>query len=328
MTNISLDTVQSLVNYLTVNGIKRDVILAKIGLTEQKLNQSNQFINACDYELLYQLAEQEIPFRNIGFEFGKTIDPDRWGILGYIAFTAPTLKAALVNQRNYQTLVGNLGTPLQEFHQGSMVLKWLPAYRCSFHTVEEIITGWAVMAKSLSNNTVQPLALYFTHNCHTKEQEYQDFFECEVNFNSDFNGIKIEQSVLDTALTKHNPELHNLLCQHASKMINNLVEELPIEVITRFISNQLPLGVPEIEDAAKNLQMSVRTLQRKLNENQQTFTGLINIIRQDLATSYLGNTNTKIIYISQMLGFSEQSAFQRAFKRWTGKTPKQFRDEC
>ena len=98
-------------------------------------------IDTSTYELLYQLAEQNLACKNIGFEFGKLIEPDRWGILGYIAFTSPTLKAALNNQRKYQTIVGNVGTPLQEFQQSNMILKWLPAYQCSFQTVEEIISS-------------------------------------------------------------------------------------------------------------------------------------------------------------------------------------------
>jgi AraC-like DNA-binding protein len=173
---------------------------------------------------------------------------------------------------------------------------------------------------------VKPLAIYFNHSCQTDVSIYQDFFGCHVHFDSEFNGIKIAITALEQPLIKHNPELHDLLCQHASKMVNDLAKKLPVEIITRFISNQLPFGVPEIEDAAQNLQMSVRTLQRKLGEHELTFTALVNNIRQDLAFNYLQNTNIKIIYITQMLGFSEQSAFQRAFKRWTGNTPKYFRD--
>lgn len=326
MPQITLDTVKSLVNFLTVQGVNRDQLLQRVHVTEQQLNKSNQMINTLDYESLYQFAQAELHNNSIGFEFGQQIEPDRWGILGYIAYTAPTIKTALLNQRKYQTLVGNVGTPLQEDDDNNIILKWIPAYHCSHHTVEEIITGWAVMSKKLTNNTVRPMAIYFSHACQTTPKTYELLFNCPVIFNSDYNGIKVSKSLLDTPLTKHNPELHHLLCQQANKMVNNLVEKLPVEVITQFISNQLPFGVPEIEDAAQNLQMSVRTLQRKLSEHELTFTSLIDNIRQELAISYLCNTDTKVIYITQMLGFSEQSAFQRAFKRWTNQTPKQFRD--
>lgn len=326
MPTISLDTVKSLVNYLTVSGVERTVLLQQISLSEQQLNQSGELIDIENYELLYKIAEQELVSKNIGFEFGKTIEPSHWGLLGYIAFTSPTLKAALINHQKYQTLVGNQGTPVQEFQQSNMLLKWIPAYHCSHHTAEEIITGWVAMAKKLSNNIIQPLTIYFNHSCKTNIEQYEMFFGCEVRFESDYNAIEIEKAILDTPYTRYDHEIYNLLCQHASKRINNLVEKSPVEVITQFIRNQLPLGVPEIDVAAQNLQISVRTLQRKLGEHQLTFSGLIDAIRQDLAITYLKTTSTKVIYITHMLGFSEQSAFQRAFKRWTNQTPKQFRD--
>ncbi len=326
MPKIALNTVKSLINYLSSVGVERELILSETNLTEQRLNQSNDLISTSVYESLYDFAEQRLPYKNIGFEFGQLIEPDRWGILGYIAYTSPTLKAALENQRKYQTVVGNVGTPLQEFDGSSMILKWLPAYQCSFQTVEEILTGWATMARKLSNSSIYPKAVYFTHSCQTNVEQYQDFFNCEVRFNHDFNGIMIDVSILDTPLNKYDPELHQLFCLHADRVIDNLVEKLPVEVISQFITNQLSIGVPEVEDAAQNLHMSVRTLQRKLSDHQLTFSGLVDSIRKDLAISYLLNTDTKILYITQMLGFSEQSAFQRAFKRWTEQTPKQFRD--
>ncbi|UAA40042.1 AraC family transcriptional regulator ligand-binding domain-containing protein [Paraneptunicella aestuarii] len=328
MPKIALDTVRSLINYLSVKGIDRDILLAKTGLSEKQLNQSGELVSTTIYESLYQLAENKLQCKTIGFDFGKVIEPDRWGVLGYIAYTAQSVKSALENQRKYQTLVGNLGAPLQEVQEDYILLKWMPAYHCSHNTVEEIITGWVALAKHLTNNKIRPQAIYFSHRCQSDLQQFKDYFGCDVQFEWDYHGIKVDKSLASTPFTKHEPEIHNLLCQHAGKMVNNLAERLPVEIVTKFITTQLPLGVPEIEDAAQNLQISVRTLQRKLSEHQLTFTGLIDSIRKDLALSYLRNTNTKIVYIAQMLGFSEQSAFQRAFKRWTDQTPKQFRDSC
>ncbi|MBL4909342.1 MAG: AraC family transcriptional regulator ligand-binding domain-containing protein [Alteromonadaceae bacterium] len=328
MHKIALDTVKSLANYLTMKGIDRKLILSKINLTETQLNQSNQLINTTIYEDLYKIANDKLTIKNIGFEFGQLITPDRWSILGYIVYTSPTLKNALINQRKYQTLVGNLGTPLQEYQQDFVVLKWLPAYHCSMQTVEEIITGWAAMAQNLSNNYIYPYEVYFTHHCLTNIAQYERFFNCSVKFNHEFNGIKVKQSILTVPLNKYDPVMHDLCVAQADKVLNNLVSQLPIDIVSQFIQNQLPQGIPEIEYAAQALQMSVRTLQRKLNEHQLTFSGLVDSIRKDLAVSYLTQTNTKILYITQMLGFSEQSAFQRAFKRWTQQTPKQYRDSA
>lgn len=327
MPTIALDTVKSLANYLTTQGLDRQQILNSIQLDETALNQSRQLIDASHYENLFKLAEHHLGRNTIGFEFGQTIEADRWGILGYIAFTSASFREASQKQQKYQSLVGDVGAPVQELRSDGLLLKWLPAYRCNHNVVEEIITGWMAMALKLSLGQARPKTIYFSHPCQSDIKRYQAYFNCELLFDSEFSGIKIDEAMLDVPLAKHDPEINRLLCQHADKLIHQLTEQQPLEVLSRFIHGQLPLGVPELEDAAQNLQMSVRTLQRKLNEHQLTFTALIEDIRKKQATRYLRDTDVKIIHIAQMLGFSEQSAFQRAFKRWTQQTPKQFRDQ-
>ena len=329
MPRIAQDTARSLLNFLVSRGLNRDDLLACIGLTDALLNRSGELIHTETYEALYNKGAEYLEAPQLGFEFGQNIAPDRWGILGYIAYTSHSVSAAIDNQRRYQTLVGNLGAPLLEQQENHIILKWIPAYHCSHHTVEEIITGWVALARDLTNqSSIGPSEIYFGHPCQSSPKPYQEYFQCAVTFDYDYHGIRVPKAMLRIPFHKHDPEIHQLLCAKANSMINNLAERLPVEIVSKFIMNQLPIGVPEIDDAAQHLQLSVRTLQRKLSEHQLTFSGLIDTIRKDLALSYLSNTNTKIVYISQMLGFSEQSAFQRAFKRWTQQTPKQFRDSC
>ncbi len=336
MAKVSIATIRSLVNYLNSSShlkkqkIDRALLLAEINLSELQINQTEHLINSSYYEKLFSFAQQKLLNSHIGFEFGQNISADRWGILGYIAFTSPTLKVALEKQRKYQSLAGSIGTPFFEKNQNNLILKWIPAYQCSYHIVEEIITGWSALATKLSLNKIQIDSIYFSHSYKgniADKQIYQKYFGCKVFFEQDFNGIKINQSALNIALSSFDQQVNSALCQQADKIINNLIEESPIESVTQFIIHQLPLGVPELEQAAKQLQISVRTLQRKLSDHHQTFSAMVDNIRQELAISYLKNTNTKIIYIAQMIGFSEQSAFHRAFKRWTKQTPKQFREQ-
>jgi len=336
MAKIGIATVRALINFLSKeNGfdtlpfesISRSHLLDEINLTELQLNQSNHVVESEKYEALFIFAEQKTQQKNIGFEFGKAITADRWGILGYIAFTSSTLQTALVKQRKYQTLAGNLGTPVSEIINDNLFLKWIPAYHCSHHVVEEIITGWSTLAANLSQNKVKANAIYFQHSLKvgTNDKIYESYFDCPVYFDHDYNGIQIEQALLDVPLITVDNTINQALCSQADNILAKIVALSPIESVQQFIMNQLPLGVPEIDDAAKQLGLSVRTLQRKLSDEKLNFTAMIDNVRKESAQSYLSNTNTKIIYISQMLGFSEQSAFQRAFKRWTGQTPKQFR---
>jgi len=337
MAKISIATVRALVNFLSklsnssplqLKGVSRAQLLAEINLSEFELNQSIRVIDSTKYEALFSLAERTLQNKSIGFDFGKVISIDRWGILSYIAFTSPTLKVALAKQRKYQALAGNLGTPFSELIGDNLLLKWIPAQHCSHHIVEEIITGWATLAMNLSQNNIKANAIYFQHDLKENDNSkvYESYFGCPVYFEHDFNGIQIEQKLLEIPLITVDNTINHALCNQADEVLSNIIKQSPIETVNQFIINQLPLGLPEIDDAAKQLGLSIRTLQRKLSDNHLTFSSMIDNIRKELACSYLSNTNTKVIYITQMLGFSEQSAFQRAFKRWTEQTPKQYRD--
>jgi AraC-like DNA-binding protein len=326
MPKIALDTIRSLINYSSYRGIEREILLNLINLTEAELSGSQQQVSINQYEHLYAYLEKHSEMENIGFQFGQAIEPDRWGLLGYIAFTSPDLNTAIENQKRYQSLVGNLGNPIFETEQNSGRLKWLPSYQCSRHTVEEIITGWFSFAKKLSIKQFNPNKILFRHAItNDRQQNYQDYFGCEVEFNCDFNGIEVPRELLQTKLNQYDLEFNQLLCQKATLLLDQMIEASPVKMITEFVIKSLPSGVPEIELVAKNLHLSVRTLQRKLNDHQLTFSRLVAKIRREVACSYLIETDTKIVQIAQMLGFSEQSAFQRAFKRWTGSSPLQFR---
>jgi AraC-like DNA-binding protein len=338
MAQISIATVRALINFLSdpsylldrqVDTNSRTQLLDVANLTESQLTHSSLLIDSAKYEALFTYAEQTFQLNTLGFDFGKTISADRWGILGYIAYTSPTLKVALAKQRKFQSLAGSIGIPISETVCENLLLKWIPAYQCSHHIVEEIITGWATLASNLSQSKIKPRSIYFQHYCQGNNiQKYVEYFACPVHFGHDFNGIEIEQASLDIPLSAADKSINEVLCEQANRMLCDIIEQSPIESVNQYIINQLPLGVPEIDEAANQLGLSVRTLQRKLSDNEKTFTSMIDNIRKDLALSYLKNTNTKIIYIAQMLGFSEQSAFQRAFKRWTGHTPKQYREKC
>lgn len=235
MAKISIATVRALINFLSEPNnspcfdstpISRTKLLAELGLSELHLNQSIQLIDSSKYEVLFFFAERELHSNSVGFDFGKAITIDRWGILGYIAFTPPTLNMALTKQRKYQSLAGNLSTSFSEVVNDDLLLKSIPAYHCSHHVVEEIITGWATLTANLSQNKIKPKAMYFHHSYkgnNDDEHRYKDFFGCYVFFEHDFNGIQIKQTSLDIPLITAN------CCRYVWHLVYN-IDPLVIQI--------------------------------------------------------------------------------------------------
>lgn len=109
-----------------------------------------------------------------------------------------------------------------------------------------------------------------------------------------------------------------------------LLEKLPaptgwLDEVERVVATALPDGAPSVATAARVLGMSGRTLQRRLGEHEQTWSTLVDRVRLRLARIHVANASMSVAEVAFLLGFSEQSAFTRAYKRWTGQTPTQAR---
>ncbi|TKB45734.1 AraC family transcriptional regulator [Thalassotalea mangrovi] len=325
MLKVSSHSVRALVVYLSHLGLPLRQSLDLVGLDKASLFNEHSLLSTDVLEALYNHAESVLGLNDIGFNFGQSIEPDRWSTLGYIAYTAPTLNRALQQQYKFQSLVGNLGSPVLKQTNDQTVITWVPAYACSHHTVEEIITGWVALARKLSAAPVIPEKVFFAHACKGDERVYERYFQCPVLFSQDASGVVVDTELLQVPLIKHEPQLHELLCQHAEQQLASFTEAVPIEVMSQYMINRLSVKVPDIDEIAELMNLSVRTLQRKLSDAGTSYSQLLDNLRKQMAMDYLQFEHYSIMYIAEMTGFSEQSAFQRAFKRWTGMTPLQYR---
>jgi len=204
-------------------------------------------------------------------------------------------------------------------------MRWLSHPNASANNVELVITAWLVFAFNYTRSPDAPVSVHFTHQCLTHVEEYEALFRCPVYFNDNFNGVKLKTRSLTVPIVSANQDILNLLTSHAEHQLALKRQNASIDIIHQFIVEQLPHGVPSLELVAGHLGVSSRQLQRQFKDHETNLSQLIETIRQHLAVSYLSQTSHKLLYISTMLGYSEQSAFQRAFKRWFDITPQEYR---
>jgi len=325
---IAIQMVRSVINYAERKGLLRSDMLNVASLSEDQLNDSRLLIDVIRYELLLKYISQELNDVSFGFHHGQQYEVGRWGVLGMIATTAQHFQAAIEAQYRFQSLSGNMGAPLQFTDRESTTLQWVPAYNCSHHLAEQVVTGLISLARELTNQFDHaPTVVHFTHPLSGSLKEYEDYFLCPVKFSSTYNGLKISNELLSVPLRKSDAETHQVLIAHAESLLEAQSFSSPLEVIKDYVMKTLPSHVPDIEEIAECLNLSVRTVQRKLHDYGTSYSQVLDAIRKELALTYLRQTQNSALYISQRLGFSEQSAFQRAFKRWTGSTPKKYRAE-
>jgi AraC-like DNA-binding protein len=152
------------------------------------------------------------------------------------------------------------------------------------------------------------------------------FAGARVEFGFPFAGFAFEARHLDARLASSEARLHEVILRHAEHML----EELPragnlTERVRSAIAAELAGGNPSIANVARRFRMSPRTLERRLEREGTTFSVLLDDLRRRMAMRHVGDQDLDLAEVAFLLGFSQTSAFHRAFRRWTGETPLAYR---
>ena len=282
---------------------------------------------------------------HIGLELGKCFTPEYSGIVGYLSLSAANLKEAATHFEHFhQLLAGGTGVKIER-RGDTICCQWLPAY-CSANkdSDETLISALVSFARLVTkNNNLSPSAIGFMHPQPSNISQYNDFFGCEIIFDCSALFIEVPIALGDTLSTTSNPTLGAILLQQAQSMLdvlptssNDIIANvrqcildtlsaptLAVPTLPALILPSPALSPLELtqDTVAIHLGISSRTLHRKLAEKNMRFSTLLQEIRYQLAKQYLDKGELSISSVAHTLGYSEQSAFTRAFKNWSGMTP-------
>lgn len=224
---------------------------------------------------------------------------------------------------------------------------WRSQYRCVLHerdgAADLVIEGpTGSLARRCTNesalaqilNAIRDVArdpielrhVSFRHAAPPDVEEHVRFFGCTPIFDAPTDALTFPSTTLDGALSLADSALSTFLVGQLDELAKRHVSAEPLtDRVRREIGRLLPGGAPKLETVAGRLAMSPRTLQRHLASGETSFAQLVDATRHHLAVELLRDTDRSMAEISFVLGFSEPSAFHRAFKRWEGTTPTKFR---
>lgn len=200
--------------------------------------------------------------------------------------------------------------------------------RC-FQDVDITFCLIAKYASLLLSNEIHPTVLQLSRPEPKNKQDYLKHYQCPVIFEAKENYIEFPLALLNADIPGADPALSSYLEQYLSEQMKAPVgDELPIELdlrVQQVLVGLLPLGTPKLKRVAEALDMSERTLQRKLYESGLSFTTILTQTRIDLAKHHLSDRNSVAVQdIAVKLGFTESGNFIRFFKQHTGYTPSDF----
>ncbi len=272
---------------------------------------------------LFDRAAIELQDEALGLHVGETIRPGHYGVLGYVAMNCDTLGEALLRLNRYQALVLDIGPMQIEAQAGEVRLSWNPDSERPFRQLAEFnLAGLITFARWISGRQDAPRRIEFNYPAPIDLGEHRRIFACELAFDQPRYAVTFPEGWLRQPLIQPDASMRELMLRLADRQMLSLARGTDALAKARtLIARRLSDGELTLEQVASGLEMSARTLQRKLKEAGLSYTQLVDSVRKGLAEQYLADTSLDLNDLAFLLGFSEQSAFQRAFKRWMGESP-------
>ena len=178
------------------------------------------------------------------------------------------------------------------------------------------------MCRANFGEQLEPVSVSFKHEQPRCAGDYYTLFRCPINFSAEHNCLELSIEDIDKRLPGSNPLMSQIHDQAIIEYLARLDKKDIVQKVKNAIVELLPDGRISDQKVAEALFMSPRNLQRKLEAEGTTFKTLLTEIRRELALKYIQDSELTLTEISFMLGFSEMSAFSRAFKQWTGNSPR------
>jgi AraC-like DNA-binding protein len=257
--------------------------------------------------------------------------PSELGVLGYAWLSSSTLRTGLERAVRYSRLIGERGiTEIEDTRQGLKVRFWAKRGNPAVVPMAAVFVDMTMallldMCRMNGGAVLRPVAATLRRQAPDPADAYGRFLGCPVRFGAEENAFVLSARDADRPLPSANRQLAAVFDKMLTEELARIDKSDVVSRTRAAVLEQLSSGEGTAEDTAKQLHMSPRTLQRKLAEVKTTYLQLVDDTRKDLALRYIEDPRRTVTDITFSLGFSQPSAFTRAFKRWTGLSPSDYR---
>ena len=322
----------NLIQYASLLGANPDDLLSLVGKTREELSDQSCKLEADVYNAVIERAMLATGDSLFGLHSGENLSLQAAGLIVQIAHSAETVEEALQYCCEYANL-GCKALPMSMETKGLQVKICFtpdPSWaRKSSVCVNQTIYGHMAFTireyQSLIQQNRFPEEILLSSSPPENEKELRRVLGNNISFHAEENSMVFSAEQVRKKVVTSDYALLKVLLDHAEKRSQAMSPKKFSERVEQTLINMLAGGIPTIEAVASQLNMSVRTLQRKLAEENSSFKELTDKIRRDFAVKYVKRTDLSLGEVAYLLEYSDLSAFSRSFKRWTGMSPKSFR---
>ncbi|MDJ0831608.1 MAG: AraC family transcriptional regulator [Desulfobacterales bacterium] len=314
-------------NILKLYGIDPEPLFQEMALNPGLMRKPGGRYPIDSMDKLWRKASEVIGDPCFGLKAAEVWHPSNFGALGYAMLASNTLRTSLERLVRYLGFLSDEDFMKLDDTEEGLRLTLVLSHR-SIDKSEQNDAVLAVTLRMCRINYVEDLAPVSVTLVHPKSScspKYFEYFRSPVLFEASTYSFTLPIQAVDKILPGSNPQLAKLNDQVMIEYLAKLDQDHIVQKVKAAIIDQLPSGSVTDETVAQKLYMSSRKLQRHLQKAGTTFNALLNEVRLDLAQKYLTEEHNSITEIAFLLGFSESSAFSRAFKRWMGVSPATYR---
>lgn len=311
--------------------LDRRALLESVGLDPDAPVDPKTMVDDGEYYALFSTVARADPGGiDLPLRVGASMRCEDYGAFGLAWKSALNLRGSCERAERYARVLTSVASyEVRPADEGVYMLLHREGDR-SEHGLrlsnEATIASIAAISEEVSTSGFRPLAVCFKHDAPPSTHAHERHFGCPVRFASDRDALLVSHASMQAPNRVGDPGIVGFFDTHLDQRLSEFDDDVSLERRVRTqISRSLSQGIPTISRIAKYFSISGRTLQRRLADRGYSFQALVDESRRELAERLLRETDYPLAEVAFLTGFSEQSAFNRAFKRWAGQTPRSFR---
>lgn len=313
------------------DSLDRRAFLAAVGVDPDAPVDPKVMVAASDYyDFFADVARADPNGLELPLRVGATMRCENYGAFGLAWKSAANLRGSFERAARYARVLTNVAAyEVREEQEGVYMHLHRDGDRAQLGlrlSNEATIASIAAISQEVSTSTFRAQAIYFRHGGPGSSAAHERHFGCPVQFGADRDALLVSRETTQAPNEVGDAGIVKFFDTHLDEELSKFEDDASLERRVRIqVSQSLSQGVPAVTDIASRFGMSGRTLQRRLSDRGYSFQKIVDEARRELAERLLKETSYPLAEVAFLAGFSEQSAFNRAFKRWAGQTPRSFR---
>lgn len=306
-------------------GIDTREVCARAAIDAASLSNPLHFVPESTIWTMWREAAAQTGVTSLGLRAGASVPFGTYGVLDYLSRKARTLGGSLVHTTHYWPLIGT-GKRVEVVSEGGLHrVRYIPngpAAGGALQCRDYVLT---VMTHHLFERSGgrRPVAVELAGAPLASLREYGQLLGTRVLFAQEHSALVYADRDWNAELPLRDAQVVDRIEDYAEKLVEALPQDRGVAALTaRQIAERLHEGYPSLAIVARSLALSERTLQRHLRLEGHTFEGVVETVRCEAATELLKDPALSVTEIGYLLGYSAPAAFHRAYKRWTGSTPR------